>query len=190
MGLTATGNASNTNSSSNRSAFARYSNVNGLSTLTQTHGSTSSRLGTGIALGTSCVSAIEAVAESFPSISGAGGVTMSVLTSDTLNGASVDPVDVNVTLEDITGPDGNPSTAVSLNTDGTITVPAGTPPGIYEVGYEICDVVNPSNCSSATEMLTVTFSAAPQLSMTKVADNKGPHKACLLYTSPSPRDRG
>jgi len=182
--LTATGNASNTNSNSNRSAFAQYSNVNGLSTLAQTHGSTSSRLGTGIALGAYCVSAIEAVAETFPSISGAGGVTLSVLTSDTLNGASVDPVDVNLTLEDITGPDGNPSTAVSLNADGTITVPAGTPPGTYEIGYEICDVVNSSNCSSVTEMLSVTFSAAPQLSMTKVADNKGPHKAgdVITYT--------
>lgn len=182
MSLTATGSASNTNSNSNRSAFAQYSNVNGLSTITKSHGSTVSRLGTGVALGTYCLSAIEAVAETFPSISGTGGVTMSVLTSDRLNGAIIDLVDVNLTSEDIAGPDGNPSAAVSLNADGTITVPPGTPPGTYAVGYQIYDVVNPSNCSSATETLTVTFSAAPKLSMTKVADNKGPHKAGDMIT--------
>ena len=103
---------------------------------------------------------IDAVAESFGPVSGIdGGTTGSILTSDTLNGSPVDPADVDLTVDAIVGPDNNPTTAISVNPDGTVTVPAGTPAGDYEVTYTICETLNPSNCDSVTE--TITVSAAP-----------------------------
>ena len=179
---TALGTANNTNGSGDRSAFAEYENINGLTTLTQTQGVNSGRLGTGVALGTYCVSIVESVAEVFPEFTGAGGVTASVIASDTLNGEVIDPADVTFTPGDITGPDGNPSMAITLNIDGTITVPAGIQPGDYTVEYQICDKVNATNCFTATETITVT--ASPSLSITKVADNTGPHRAgeSVTYT--------
>lgn len=167
--ITLSGTAGNTNGQSNRSGLAQYQNINGLSTLTQANGVVNGRIGTGWALGTYCVSIIEAGPENYSDITGAGGVTASVMTSDTLNGAPFDLADVTFTPGGITGPDGNPSTAITLNADGTVTIPAGTQPGDYTVEYQVCDIVNPTDCFTATETVTVT--ANPALSMTKVADD-------------------
>ena len=43
--------------------------------------------------------------------------------------------------------------------DGTVDVPAGTPEGIYEITYQICEVLNPANC--ATAIVTVETLAVP-----------------------------
>ena len=44
----------------------------------------------------------------------------------------------------------------SLNTtDGTITVPNNTPAGTYSIVYQICEKLNPGNCSTATIVVTV-----------------------------------
>ncbi len=171
--ITLSGAAGNTNGQSNRSGLALYQNDNGLTTLTQDNGVVSARIGTGWALGTYCVSIVETIPENFPEITGAGEITASVVTSDTLNGVRVDFESIIFTPGDVTGPDGNPSTAITLNNDGTVTIPAGTQPGDYTVKYQICDKINPTNCSTAVETITVT--ANPSLSMTKVADSTGPH---------------
>lgn len=94
---------------------------------------------------------ILAVAETFPSIDGSsGGVTTSVLASDTINGAILNPNDVTITS----------STSSSANvtlgqSTGLITVAPNTPAGNYTVDYEICENINIGNCSSVTETVTV-----------------------------------
>lgn len=166
---TVVGAGGNTNNQSDRSAFAQYENINGVTVLSGNMAVTNGRIGAGIAIGTKCVSIIEAVAETFADFGRIGGVTGPILTSDTLNGAIIDPADVSVTPGTINGPDGNPSSAIALNNNGTITIPAGTPAGTYTVAYEVCDNVNTANCSSAVE--TVNVLSEPNLEMTKIADD-------------------
>ena len=104
--------------------------------------------------------AIAAEPEAYPPVNGAdGGSLPSVLGSDMLNGAPVDPADVDLTIDSVLGPDGNPTTAITVNPDGTVTVPAGTPAGDYTVTYTICEITNPSNCATVTETVTVTAPA-------------------------------
>ena len=95
---------------------------------------------------------IVAVAETFPPIDSAtGGVTTSVLASDTLNGVILNPNDVTITSTS------SSSLALSLDQNtGLITVAPNAPAGTYTVDYEICENANPTNCSSVTETVTVT----------------------------------
>ena len=79
-----------------------------------------------------------------------GGNTPTVFGDDTLNGAPVDPADITATLTD----DGGLTGAV-LNPDGTITVPPGTPAGTFTLTYEICEVLDPTNCDTATATVVV-----------------------------------
>ena len=111
---------------------------------------------------------VKAAAENFPPIDSTnGGVTGSVLASDTINGVPVDPSDVTLTV-DASDPE------LTLNPDtGFITVAPNTPAGIYTVEYTICEDGNPSNCSTITETVEV-FEAKPSLSMKKVASSEGP----------------
>ncbi|MEO9969600.1 MAG: hypothetical protein ABJG15_07180, partial [Hyphomonadaceae bacterium] len=91
---------------------------------------------------------------STPFSSATGGITPSVFGDDTLNGTPVDPADLTATLTD----NGGLSGAV-LNPDGTITVPPGTPADTYTLTYEICEMLNPTNCDIA--MVTIVVEAAP-----------------------------
>jgi uncharacterized repeat protein (TIGR01451 family)/gliding motility-associated-like protein len=74
--------------------------------------------------------------------------TVSIFNNDTLNGTVITPADVIL------------STAVSnpnliLKADGTIEVKQGTPSGNYELTYQICEALNPGNCSQAVVKITV-----------------------------------
>lgn len=97
------------------------------------------------------VNDIEAIAETFPPINGvSGGVTSSVLSSDTINGVVLSPADVTITSTQSDSPN------VTLDpATGLITVDAGTPAAVYMVEYEICENIDPTNCSSVTETVTV-----------------------------------
>lgn len=94
-----------------------------------------------------------AVTESFAIISGdTGGNTGShtILDSDTLNGVILNPTDVTVTINSISG-------YLTFNSlTNTISVAAGTPADYYSLNYTICENANPSNCSTATETVQVT----------------------------------
>jgi|GEM_PF-3167372 len=81
-----------------------------------------------------------------------GGTVSNVLSNDSLNGNV--PSTNSVTLTWDTIPSG-----WTGNSDGTITVPAGTRSGTYTVTYTICDKLNTSNCSSTS--VTVTVGAPP-----------------------------
>jgi len=80
-----------------------------------------------------------------------GTIPENVLTNDTLNGVGVNPADI--TLAPVTqGP-------LTVNADGTVDVAPNTPAGIYTATYEICEVLNPTNCDTAT--VTVVVEPAP-----------------------------
>jgi hypothetical protein len=79
------------------------------------------------------------------------GLTPTVITNDTLNGnpATIGTNPGQVTLMPVSVP-----TGLTLNANGTISVAPNTQPGIYPLVYTICEVTNPSNCDTATTMVT------------------------------------
>jgi len=94
---------------------------------------------------------IDAVNDSVGGVNGLTGATnvLNVFTNDTLNGVAVNPADVTLTLQ----PGGN--TELTLNNDGSVDVAPGTPAGTYTFDYEICEVLNPTDCDIATVTVTV-----------------------------------
>ncbi|WP_288898202.1 gliding motility-associated C-terminal domain-containing protein [uncultured Capnocytophaga sp.] len=114
-----------------------------------------------VAVGVSLIVAEEDNDDTFKITNGAnGGTTSSVLANDTLNGVTP-PNTASITLHWHNVP-----TGIRTNTDGTITVPAGTASGTYIVTYSICEALNPTNCSGiATATIVVG-----QASLTAAAD--------------------
>ena len=103
-----------------------------------------------VAVGVSLIVAEDDNDDTFKIPNGAnGGTTSSVLTNDTLNGVTP-PNTASITLTWTNVP-----TGIQTHTDGTISVPAGTPAGTYTVSYRICERLNGSNCSSATVTIVV-----------------------------------
>ncbi|MBE8719467.1 DUF7507 domain-containing protein, partial [Sphingobacterium pedocola] len=88
-----------------------------------------------------------------------GGTTPSVLDNDELNGSPVVPGEVTLTWS----PDNVQNPAITLNTDGTVTVLPETPEGTYEFRYRICEVLNPTNCDEAA--VTIVIEPAPIVAM-------------------------
>ena len=87
-----------------------------------------------------------------------------VLTNDLLDGAlaTLDKVRITTPVSVAVPLDPANATAVRpvLNpTTGTISVPAGTPANTYTIPYEICEILNPTNCANTTIEVVVT--AAP-----------------------------
>ncbi len=89
-----------------------------------------------------------------------GGTTASVFGDDTLNGSPFANSDVIPTITDPIG-----LTGVTINADGTLTVPAGSTPGTYNVEYQICELANPTNCDTA--IATIVVGAVADLAITK-----------------------
>jgi predicted DNA binding CopG/RHH family protein len=95
---------------------------------------------------------IDAVADAGSANGFNGGTAVQdVLANDLLNGVTVLPADVNTSFVS--------STNGSISLVGTsVVVAAGTPAGTYELVYQICEKLNPTNCDQAT--VTVTVSSA------------------------------
>ncbi|MFB0904493.1 MAG: ice-binding family protein, partial [Nonlabens sp.] len=97
---------------------------------------------------------IIAVTETTAAINGnTGGSTPALTTNDTLNG---NPIVIgtapgNVILTGVTVPQG-----LTLNPDGTVTIPPNTPAGEYQLTYKICEVSNPTNCDTVTSTIVVS----------------------------------
>jgi uncharacterized repeat protein (TIGR01451 family) len=107
------------------------------------------------------VSEVTATNDSISGINGASGnpTAGNALTNDTVNGAaaSVGPTG-NATLVVKT-----PATSIggapvpSLNpATGVVSVPAGTPAGVYSIVYTLCEKLNPTNCQDATIFVPIS----------------------------------
>ncbi|NOT88230.1 MAG: DUF11 domain-containing protein [Lysobacter sp.] len=122
-----------------------------------------------VTVGAAVIDAVDDDYSATPVNGASGGSTPSVLVNDTLNG---NPVTVgaggNVTLTPGAAP-APTAGSITMNADGTITVAAGTTAGVYTYPYTICEVLNPTNCDTATA--TVVVSAAV---IDAVDDNLGP----------------
>ena len=66
-------------------------------------------------------------------------------------GAGDPQVKDNVTIGNVDD-DGSGAT---INPDGTITVPDDTPPGEYEITYEMCENARPERCSEGSVIIIV-----------------------------------
>ena len=77
--------------------------------------------------------------------------TVSVLSNDTVNGTASASLS-DVALSQIS----TSNSGVNLNTStGLISVAPGTPPGVYTVNYQICDLTFLDNCKTAVATVTV-----------------------------------
>ncbi len=105
---------------------------------------------------TEAANPIVAVDDAGSVASGATGGTAvpNVLINDTLNGAPATLATVALSQVSTS----NPNVTLDPAT-GQVTVAPGTAAGNYTVVYEICEILNPANCSTAT--VTVTVGAAP-----------------------------
>jgi hypothetical protein len=82
-----------------------------------------------------------------------GGVSYAnVLDNDLLNGDPV--IATEITLVEISST--NPNVYLDPLT-GEVIVLAGTPEGTYYLVYEICEILNPTNCDQATVTVPVTY---------------------------------
>ena len=85
-------------------------------------------------------------------INGTDGATnvLNVFDNDILNGNPVNPLDVILTE---LNPD--PNSPLTLNPNGSVDVDPNTPAGTYTLTYQICEVLNPTNCDDATVTIVV-----------------------------------
>ncbi|WP_343696710.1 gliding motility-associated C-terminal domain-containing protein [Flavobacterium sp.] len=103
---------------------------------------------------------IDAVTETTVPINGStGGTTAALTANDTLNG---NPVVIGTSAGQVTLTAISVPTGLTLNADGTVTVAANTPAGIYDVEYRICEVTNPTNCDAVISKVVVTSGALLQ----------------------------
>ncbi|MFH7009016.1 gliding motility-associated C-terminal domain-containing protein, partial [Flavobacterium plurextorum] len=96
---------------------------------------------------------IDAITERTIEINGStGGTTPSLILNDILNGVPVVIKNSNggVILTSV-----NVTAGLTLNADGTVKVNAGTPIGIYEIEYTICEYLNPTNCATIKSYIPV-----------------------------------
>lgn len=99
-------------------------------------------------------SAIVANDDNGTSVNGEDGgqVISNIVTNDKLDGSSNPTIGVDVNITVVTS-----SSGLNISeTNGSVTVPAGTSSGTYKATYKICENLNPTNCSEAniTEVVT------------------------------------
>ncbi|WP_435417993.1 SdrD B-like domain-containing protein [Parerythrobacter aurantius] len=104
------------------------------------------------------ISAVDDAVSGINGLVGAAGV-LDVIPGDLLNGQQVELADVAMTITSTATPvNGGPVPVLNIET-GLVDVSPGTPAGIYAIGYQICEKLNPTNC--ATAVASVTVVAAP-----------------------------
>jgi gliding motility-associated-like protein len=85
-----------------------------------------------------------------PQINSETGASISLYLNDTLNTLTLVPNEVIFTLDNNGGISGS-----SINNNGILLIPAGTPIGEYTITYSICEIINPSNCDTAIATIIV-----------------------------------
>ncbi|MBZ4036812.1 gliding motility-associated C-terminal domain-containing protein, partial [Flavobacterium sp. 17A] len=108
--------------------------------------------------------------DSFPSVTGsnASQTLGNIFTNDTKNGNPLVPSDVNMTVT-VSDPKGY----LTINPDGTVVLGANPPAGVYELTYEICEKLNPNNCSSNTVRVTIDMPVIDAVGETLVPSING-----------------
>lgn len=96
--------------------------------------------------------AIAAANDSFTASS--RGIVGNIFANDDVNSNPVDPATVTATLLSNGGIAG-----ASIDGNGNVIVPEGTPAGTYVLSYRICLVTDPANCSDATITVAITGDA-------------------------------
>src|SRR5690606_28292796 len=93
------------------------------------------------------------------------------LENDLLNGLPVtlDKVSLTVTPASPLDPANTNTLVPVMSLTGQVSVPSGTPAGTYTIPYEICELLNPTNC--ANTVVTVIVSPSP---IHAVNDSYGP----------------
>ncbi|MGE3307485.1 MAG: SdrD B-like domain-containing protein, partial [Rhizobiaceae bacterium] len=91
---------------------------------------------------------------------------LNVLTGDTVNG---DPA--SITTVDISAAGPLPA-GFTLQMHGSVDIAQGTPSGIYSFDYRICEIINPTNCDTATATVAVE-KTVPAVSGTVFFDTNG-----------------
>ena len=87
-----------------------------------------------------------------PVRSGIGGNDIiNAFANDTLNGEPVDPADITAT---VLVPPADPGVVLDPET-GLVSVGPDVPAGTYTIQYEICETLNPDNCSDSTVTIVV-----------------------------------
>lgn len=85
----------------------------------------------------------------------AGTSSGSVLGSATKNGQPIDAEDYVLSITDDGG-----LTGVTINADGTLTIPEDAESGTYTVTYQVCESAAPTYCNTATAVLGVSVSTS------------------------------
>lgn len=129
--------------------------------------------------------AIEAVDDDFTAtpVPATGGDAGNVLDNDTIDGQPVDPTTVTVTVSDDAG------TGATIAADGALTIPAGVAPGTYTVTYEVCELSDVDNCSTATATVVVA-AADGQNPPTQEPTPSAPAPSAPTPSAPATADDG
>ena len=112
---------------------------------------------------------ISADPDSVTGVNGATGApdVLDVIPGDMLNGAQVVLANVNLSVTTPATPATPGAPVPVLNpATGLVSVPSGTPAGSYQITYQICEKLNPSNCATSTATVTVNPSFDLQMSKT------------------------
>jgi large repetitive protein len=105
---------------------------------------------------------ITATNDPVPAVNSATGNTnaFNAFANDRLNGTVFAANAITATVTAPATPQSPGALVPTLDTTtGQVSVPAGTPAGNYTIGYQICEVGNPTNCANAT--ITVAVTASP-----------------------------
>ena len=86
-----------------------------------------------------------------PINSATGGVLTNVISNDLLNGQVVIASEVTISL---VNPSLNPYN-FSIDSNGNINIPVGVAKGNYQIEYQICEKLNPTNCTSTFVLFKV-----------------------------------
>jgi len=83
-------------------------------------------------------------------INSSKGDALDVLSNDKLNNLPIPISKVSVTITDSNGLNG-----LTVDNVGRIIIPTGAPIGNYTITYTVCDILNPTNCSSAIVKMAI-----------------------------------
>ena len=95
---------------------------------------------------------LDAIDDDFSStpLSTSGGIAGDLTNNDLFDVNPVDDSNINITLNNNGG-----ITGATIDANGNLIVPAGTPQGTYTVTYTICLISSPATCDTATAIVVI-----------------------------------